>query len=182
MNQGNSIVSLQNRMFSVFLVLFVPRMFSITSFSARVNFYLRLIVTSAVLMNQVILKMFSFRGLWEGRERPARIYGPVAFCTSFALSDVPYAVVCGVLYFVIWYSMGPFSFFPTFNKVRLTMAIVDLPRELGTIAYSLFFIFVFSWGLFFSLTMRCIAFGMVQLFFLFQVWRRQSGPTLERFN
>lgn len=57
---GNTAVSFQNRMFSVFLVLFIPPVF----------------------MNLMIFKMFALRGMWTARERPTRSYGVVAFCTS----------------------------------------------------------------------------------------------------
>lgn len=80
----NSIAGLQNRMFATFLILFCPPVF----------------------MNQIIIKMFAMRGLWESREKPSHIYGTFAFCTSFLLSELPYAIICGVVFFCIWYFMG----------------------------------------------------------------------------
>lgn len=83
-----TIVSFQNRMFSVFLLLFVP----------------------VVWMNAIIFKVHALRGLWEARERPSRIYGRTAFVTSLLVSEVPYSVVCGAAYFVLWYFLGASSF------------------------------------------------------------------------
>lgn len=78
---GNDVVSLQNRMFSVFLILFVPPVF----------------------MNLIIFKMFKLRNLFTAREEPSRIYGKTAFVTSLLLSELPYTFVCGTIYFVLWY-------------------------------------------------------------------------------
>ncbi|GAA6061045.1 hypothetical protein JCM10212_004619 [Sporobolomyces blumeae] len=81
-----SIVSLQNRMFSVFLLLFVP----------------------VVWMNAIIFKVHALKGLWEARERPSRIYGRTAFVTSLLVSEVPYSVLCATVYFVLWYFLVGF--------------------------------------------------------------------------
>ncbi|GAA5896350.1 uncharacterized protein JCM6883_006876 [Sporobolomyces salmoneus] len=81
-----TIVSLQNRMFSVFLLLFVP----------------------VVWMNAIIFKVHALRGLWEARERPSMIYGRTAFVTSLLVSEIPYSVVCATIYFVLWYFLVGF--------------------------------------------------------------------------
>lgn len=81
---ARTIVSLQNRMFSVFLLLFVP----------------------VVWMNAIIFKVHALRGLWEARERPSRIYGRTAFVTSLLVSEIPYSVVCATIYFFLWYFLG----------------------------------------------------------------------------
>ncbi|GAA5993865.1 hypothetical protein JCM5350_006822 [Sporobolomyces pararoseus] len=83
-----TIVSLQNRMFSVFLLLFVP----------------------VVWMNAIIFKVHALRGLWEARERPSRIYGRTAFVTSLLISEIPYSIVCATIYFVFWYFLVGFPF------------------------------------------------------------------------
>mgnify|MGYP002717813649 CR=1 FL=1 len=84
----HTIVSFQNRMFSVFLLLFVP----------------------VVWMNAIIFKVHSLRALWEARERPSRIYGRVAFVTSLLVSEIPYSILCAATYFVLWYFLGePFQ-------------------------------------------------------------------------
>ncbi|GAA5941325.1 hypothetical protein JCM3775_001542 [Rhodotorula graminis] len=107
-----TIVSFQNRMFSVFLLLFVP----------------------VVWMNAIIFKVHALRGLWEARERPSRIYGRTAFVTSLLVSEVPYSVVCGAAYFVLWYFL------------------VGLPFKASTIGFSflliqIFFFFQSTWAL-----------------------------------
>ncbi|GAA5889931.1 hypothetical protein JCM5296_003652 [Sporobolomyces johnsonii] len=79
--EEHTIISLQNRMFSVFLLLFVP----------------------VVWMNAIIFKVHALRGLWEARERPSRIYGRTAFVTSLLISEIPYSVLCATTYFVLWY-------------------------------------------------------------------------------
>ncbi|GAA6022493.1 hypothetical protein JCM11491_001696 [Sporobolomyces phaffii] len=81
-----TIVSLQNRMFSVFLLLFVP----------------------VVWMNAIIFKVHALRGLWEARERPSRIYGRTAFVTSLLVSEIPYSFLCATIYFVLWYFLVGF--------------------------------------------------------------------------
>ncbi|GAA95733.1 uncharacterized protein L969DRAFT_92858 [Mixia osmundae IAM 14324] len=80
---GNTIADMQNYMFSVFLVLFIPPVF----------------------MNQMIMKMVSLRALWLAREKPAGTYGPAAFCLSLALAEVPYMVVSAVVFFAVWFLM-----------------------------------------------------------------------------
>ncbi|KAL8286284.1 hypothetical protein RQP46_004772 [Phenoliferia psychrophenolica] len=78
---GNSVVSMQNRLFSVFLILFVPPVF----------------------MNLGIFKMVKMRALWHARERPSKVYGRTAFVTSLLLSEMPYSIACATLFFCIWY-------------------------------------------------------------------------------
>jgi len=96
----HSIVSLQNRMFSVFLLLFVP----------------------VVWMNAIIFKVHALRGLWEARERPSRIYGRTAFVTSLLVSEIPYSVLCATIYFVLWYFLGEYNF-PSNVRAQLTFEI-----------------------------------------------------------
>ncbi|GAA5972654.1 hypothetical protein JCM11641_002957 [Rhodosporidiobolus odoratus] len=129
----NSIVSLNNRMFSVFLLLFVP----------------------VVWMNAIIFKVHALRALWEARERPSRIYGSTAFVTSLLVSEVPYSLVCGAAYFVLWYFLIGFPFkastiFFSFLLIQIfyffqstwALWIVSLSSSLGTIANLLPFFLV----------------------------------------
>ncbi|GAA5997309.1 uncharacterized protein JCM10292_000170 [Rhodotorula paludigena] len=129
----HTIVSFQNRMFSVFLLLFVP----------------------VVWMNAIIFKVHALRGLWEARERPSRIYGRTAFVTSLLVSEIPYSIACATAYFVLWYflvglpfklSTIGFSFLliQTFFFFQSTWAlwIVNLSRSLGTVANLLPFFLV----------------------------------------
>ncbi|GAA5873064.1 hypothetical protein JCM3774_000326 [Rhodotorula dairenensis] len=129
----HTIVSFQNRMFSVFLLLFVP----------------------VVWMNAIIFKVHSLRGLWEARERPSRIYGRTAFVTSLMVSEIPYSILCAATYFVLWYFLVGFPLdaatigfafllVQIFYWFQSTWAlwIVSLSRSLGTIANLLPFFLV----------------------------------------
>lgn len=78
---GNTISSMQNRMFSIFLIILLPPIF----------------------MNGVLPKFFTNRMLWEAREQPSRIYGWVAFCTANVVCELPAAAVTSVIYWVLWY-------------------------------------------------------------------------------
>ncbi|SCZ90578.1 BZ3500_MvSof-1268-A1-R1_Chr1-3g02077 [Microbotryum saponariae] len=131
--QEYSIVSFQNRLFSVFLLLFVP----------------------VVWLNVIIFKIFKLRGLWEARERPSKIYGRTAFITSLLVSELPYSLACATLYFVIWYflvgfplkseTLGfAFLMIQLFYLFQSTWAlwIVSLSPDIGTIANLLPFFLV----------------------------------------
>jgi ABC-type multidrug transport system ATPase subunit len=108
---GNTVEGMQSRMFTSFLVLlFLP-----------------------ATMNAVLPKFYMDRALWEAREYPSRIYGWVAFCTASIVSEIPSAIVAGVIYFVLWY-------FAT-----------GLPTDSSTSGYvflmtMLFFLFQTSWA------------------------------------
>lgn len=78
---GNSIANMQNRMFSVFLVILI----------------------SAVSINATVPKFFMNRMIWEARELPSRIYGWQAFTTAQILCEIPYAILACVVYFLVWY-------------------------------------------------------------------------------
>ncbi|BGP12461.1 hypothetical protein JCM10213_006973 [Rhodosporidiobolus nylandii] len=129
----HTIVSMHNRMFSVFLLLFLP----------------------VVIMNGIIFKIHSLRALWEARERPSRIYGRTAFVTSLLVSELPYSIVCGAAYFTLWYFLIGFPFkastigfsfllIQIFFVFQSTWAlwIVSLSPSLGTIANLLPFFLV----------------------------------------
>jgi len=128
-----SIVSLENRMFSVFLLLFVP----------------------VVVMNVTIFKAHQLRALWHAREKPCRVYGRFAFATSLVVSELPYSVACATTYFVIWWSLVglptdratvgyAFGLLQLFWVFQSTWAlwIVALSDNLGTIANLLPFFLV----------------------------------------
>ncbi|ETN46727.1 uncharacterized protein HMPREF1541_00916 [Cyphellophora europaea CBS 101466] len=110
-NLDNSIASLQSRLFTPFLILLIP----------------------PTIVNGVVPKFFMSRALWEAREHPSRIYGWFAFCTAQVVAEIPMAVICSVIYFLLWY-------FPT-----------GLPRNSATSGYVFFmtmlwFFFQASWG------------------------------------
>ncbi|KAL4926440.1 ABC drug exporter AtrF [Aspergillus undulatus] len=77
----NSIGSMQNRMFSLFLVILLP----------------------PIYLNSTLPKFYMNRSLWEAREYPSRIYGWVAFCTANVVAEIPMAIVSATVYFLLWY-------------------------------------------------------------------------------
>lgn len=81
---GNSIVDMQNRMFTSFLILLIP----------------------PTVVNAVVPKFYMNRALWEARELPSRIYGWVAFCTASVVTEIPISIVGGTVYFVLWYFLS----------------------------------------------------------------------------
>ncbi|ESZ91641.1 ABC drug exporter AtrF [Sclerotinia borealis F-4128] len=78
---GYSIVDMQNRMFTSFLIILIP----------------------PTIVNAVVPKFYQNRALWEARELPSRIYGWVAFCTANIVAEIPIAIVGAAIYWVLWY-------------------------------------------------------------------------------
>ncbi|TVY50118.1 ABC transporter G family member [Lachnellula occidentalis] len=78
---GNSVEDLQNRMFTLFLILLIP----------------------PTIVNAVVPKFYQNRALWEARELPSRIYGWVAFCTANVVAEIPIAIVGATVYWALWY-------------------------------------------------------------------------------
>lgn len=78
---GNSIIDMQDRLFSAFLILTIP----------------------PTVVNAVVPKFFQNMMLWLAREHPSRIYGWVAFTTAQVVCEIPIAIVQSVLYFILWY-------------------------------------------------------------------------------
>lgn len=108
---GNTVQDMQNRMFSVFLIITIP----------------------PTVVNTVVPKFFQNMALWQAREHPSRIYGWFAFTTAQVVAEVPIAIVCSVIYFLLWY-------FPA-----------GLPTDSSTAGYvflmtMLFWLFMSSWG------------------------------------
>ncbi|KAF2835370.1 ABC drug exporter AtrF [Patellaria atrata CBS 101060] len=78
---GNSILDMQNRMFTSFLILLIP----------------------PTVVNAVVPKFFQNMAIWQAREFPSRIYGWFAFVTAQVVAEIPWAVITAVLYFLLWY-------------------------------------------------------------------------------
>ncbi|OIW29031.1 hypothetical protein CONLIGDRAFT_715452 [Coniochaeta ligniaria NRRL 30616] len=78
---GDSVASMQNRMFTVFVIIMIP----------------------PTVLNAVLPNFYQARALWEAREHPSRIYGWVAFCTASVLSEVPHSVAAALVYWLLWY-------------------------------------------------------------------------------
>lgn len=110
-NLSESLASLQSRLFTPFLIILIP----------------------PTIVNGVLPKFYQNRALWEAREHPSRIYGWFAFCTAQIVTEIPAAIIGGLVYWLLWY-------YPT-----------NLPRDSGTAGYVflmsvLFFLFQASWG------------------------------------
>ena len=78
---GDSVASLQSRLFTPFLILLIP----------------------PTVVNAVLPKFYQNRALWEAREHPSRIYGWFAFCTAQIVTEIPVAVISATLYWLLWY-------------------------------------------------------------------------------
>lgn len=77
----NTVASMQDRMFSVFLIILIP----------------------PTIMNSVVPKFYMNRSLWEAREYPSRIYGWIAFATATIVCEIPAAIITSIIYWLLWY-------------------------------------------------------------------------------
>ena len=78
---GNTIADMQNRMFSLFLILLIP----------------------PTVVNAVVPKFYQNMALWEARENPSRIYNWFAFCTASVITEIPISIVSSIIYWLLWY-------------------------------------------------------------------------------
>ena len=78
---GTSPTDLQNRAFAVFFMLFL------------VN----------AIVNTILARFFFERLFWEAREGPTRTYSWVALCNASILAEIPGALICGVVYYILFY-------------------------------------------------------------------------------
>ncbi|KAF2746585.1 putative ABC transporter [Sporormia fimetaria CBS 119925] len=78
---GNTVVDMQSRMFTLFLILLIP----------------------PTIVNAVVPKFYENMALWQQREHPSRIYGWIAFTTAQVVAEIPTAILSSVLYFFLWY-------------------------------------------------------------------------------
>ncbi|KAG9016077.1 hypothetical protein FRB93_011551 [Tulasnella sp. JGI-2019a] len=85
---GNSYADLQNRLFTVFTFIFV----------------------APGVIAQVQPKFIANRNIFEAREKKAKLYSWWAFIFAEIVAEVPYLLVCALLYFAAWYPVVGFSF------------------------------------------------------------------------
>lgn len=78
---GNSTQDMQDRLFTAFMIVVLPPTF----------------------VNLCIPKFFGNMMVWMGREYPSRIYGWQAFTTAQVVAEIPPAIFCSFIYWVIWY-------------------------------------------------------------------------------
>lgn len=107
---GNSATDLQSKAFSCFLVLMLVPEF----------------------INAISMRFILNRDIWLAREGPSGVYSWVAFCTAQIVSEIPYAIVGAVVFYVPYYF------------------IVGLPLGFAAgysfLMFFLFFLFATSWG------------------------------------
>lgn len=85
---GNAYADLQNRVFTIFQFIFV----------------------APGVIAQTQPKFIANRDIFEAREKKAKLYSWQAFCFGEIVAEVPYLLVCALLYFAPWYAVVGFSF------------------------------------------------------------------------
>ncbi|KAM5346973.1 hypothetical protein ACJ41O_009978 [Fusarium nematophilum] len=80
-NIGDSVGELQLKLFTVFNFIFV----------------------APGVMAQLQPLFIHRRDIFETREKKSKMYSWIAFVTGLIVSEVPYLIICAVLYFVCWY-------------------------------------------------------------------------------
>ncbi|EFX01574.1 ABC multidrug transporter [Grosmannia clavigera kw1407] len=78
---GSSVLDLQLRLFAVFSFVFV----------------------APGVINQLQPLFIERRDIFETREKKAKMYSWIAFVTALIVSELPYLVVCSIIYFFCWY-------------------------------------------------------------------------------
>ncbi|KAJ5369504.1 hypothetical protein N7509_014116 [Penicillium cosmopolitanum] len=107
---GDSTTDLQSKAFSAFLVLMLVPEF----------------------INAISMRFILNRDIWLAREGPSGVYNWIAFSTAQIISEIPYAIVGGTIFYVLYYFM------------------VGLPLGFAAgysfLMFFLFFLFATSWG------------------------------------
>lgn len=78
---GNSQIDMQSRLFTVFMTLII----------------------APPLMQQLQPRFLEARNLYASREAKAKIYSWFAFVTGAVVSEIPYRILAGTLYWMCWY-------------------------------------------------------------------------------
>jgi ABC-type multidrug transport system permease subunit/ABC-type multidrug transport system ATPase subunit len=78
---GDSVSDLQGRLFTIFNFIFV----------------------APGVINQLQPLFIERRDIFETREKKSKMYSWIAFVTGLVVSEVPYLILCAVLYYVCWY-------------------------------------------------------------------------------
>jgi ATP-binding cassette subfamily G (WHITE) protein 2 (SNQ2) len=97
-NLGQSQIDMQSRLFSIFMTLTI----------------------APPLIQQLQPRFISVRGIYESREGSAKIYSWTAMVWGTILSELPYRIVAGTIYWCCWY------FPPGFPRDTYTAASVWL--------------------------------------------------------
>lgn len=78
---GNSQIDMQSRLFTVFMTLII----------------------APPLMQQLQPRFLEARNIYTSRESKAKIYSWFAFVTGAVVSEIPYRILAGTLYWMCWY-------------------------------------------------------------------------------
>jgi len=78
---GNSQIDMQSRLFSAFMTLTI----------------------APPLIQQLQPRYLNMRSIYESREGNSKIYSWVAFVCGAILSEIPYRIVAGTIYWCCWY-------------------------------------------------------------------------------
>lgn len=78
---GNSQIDMQSRLFSIFMTLTI----------------------SPPLIQQLQPRFMNARNIYDNREANSKIYSWIAFVTAAVVSEIPYRIVAGTLYWCSWY-------------------------------------------------------------------------------
>ncbi|WVF72570.1 hypothetical protein IAT40_007387 [Kwoniella sp. CBS 6097] len=101
---GNRNADLQNRIFTIFQFIFV----------------------APGVIAQTQPKFIANRDIFEAREKKAKLYSWQAFVFGEIVAEVPYLLVCALLYFAPWYPVVGFSFHPSVaGPVYLQMTLYE---------------------------------------------------------
>jgi ATP-binding cassette subfamily G (WHITE) protein 2 (SNQ2) len=86
-------------------------------------------------------KFIANRDIFEAREKKAKLYSWQAFVFGEIVAEVPYLLVCALLYFAPWYAVVGFSFAPgVAGPVYLQMTLYEfLYTGIGTLGCHLLF-------------------------------------------
>lgn len=79
-----SIAQVNSRLFSVFLILFIP----------------------PVMMNQLIMKAFGLDLVYRTREGKSGVYNKMSLTIGFVLAELPYCVGSGMVFWLVWFFGG----------------------------------------------------------------------------
>jgi ATP-binding cassette subfamily G (WHITE) protein 2 (SNQ2) len=94
---GNAYADLQNRVFTIFQFIFVART------PCLLFAHLHSLTNLAGVIAQTQPKFIANRDIFEAREKKAKLYSWWAFCFGEIVAEVPYLLVCALLYFAPWY-------------------------------------------------------------------------------
>ncbi|KAF2667759.1 hypothetical protein BT63DRAFT_447490 [Microthyrium microscopicum] len=110
---GNSQIDMQSRIFSVFMTLTI----------------------SPPLIQQLQPRFLNARNIYESREANSKIYSWVAFVTGTIVSEIPYRIVAGTIYWCCWYWA---IWFPRDTYTSASMWLMVISFELFYLGFGQF--------------------------------------------